>query len=332
MGMVHAAILNALEGATLVAACEPNATIRSGFESFVPDVRFYKDHHVLLDSEDLEAVFITTPTEFHVDTAIDCIERGCAVFVEKPLALDVASSDRVLLALKKRPVCSMVGFMMRYVDTFARAKKLIDSAVIGRPLAIEGSVYTSQVFQKGRGWRSSKKKSGGGVVMMQGIHALDLIGWYFGLPQDLSARVSGHYSQEVEDFAHITFGWEDGLIGWLDCSWSVDNRRLMEVRIQVTGELGTLVVDDDTIRVYMRGPGATLPAGWTVETKPELSTGVPIDIGGPQYTREDLDFVGAVRRGSAVASDLLNARNVQALVEGAYASADDGGRPVGFDW
>jgi len=332
MGMVHAAILNALDEVSLVAACEPNQTIRSGFESFVPDVRFYKNHRDLLDTEAPDAVFITTPTEYHVETALDFVSKGCAVFVEKPLALDVASADRLLAALGEHPVCSMVGFMMRYVDTFARAKELIDSNVIGRPISIEGSVYTSQVFAKGRGWRSSKKKSGGGVVMMQGIHALDLIGWYFGLPEDISARMSEHYSQEVEDFAHITLGWESGLIGWLDCSWSVDNRRLMEIRIQVTGESGTLVVDDDSVRVYLRGPGGLFPEGWTVETKPELATGVPIDIGGPQYTREDADFVNAVRSGKAVASDLLNARNVQALVEGVYASAADGGRPVRFDW
>jgi predicted dehydrogenase len=332
MGMVHAAILNALDGSSLVAACEPNDTIRSGFESFVPDVKFYKDHYALLDAEDLQAAFITTPTEYHVDTALDCISRGCAVFVEKPLALDVVSSDRLLAALQERPVCSMVGFMMRYVDTFARAKVLIESGVVGRPIAIEGSVYTSQVFSKGRGWRSSKKKSGGGVVMMQGIHVLDLIAWYFGFPQDLSARVTGHYSREVEDFAHITFGWENGLVGWLDCSWSVDNRRLMEIRIQVTGESGTLIVDDDAVRIYLRESNGMLPEGWTVETKPELATGVPIDIGGPQYTREDADFVNAIRNGNTVESDLSNARNVQALVEGVYASAADGGRPVRFDW
>ena len=293
MGMVHAAILNTLENARLVAACEPNATLRSGFASFAPEIRFFETHKQLLDASDLSAVYITTPTEYHVEAALDSVTAGCAIFVEKPLSLDVASADRLLAALPPSTT-TMVGFMMRYVDSFARAKQLLDEGAIGSPISVEGTVYTSQVFTKGKGWRASKKKSGGGTIILQGIHALDLIGWYFGLPSDLAARTISPYSGEVEDFAHVTFGWESGLIGWLDCSWSVDNRRLMEVRIQVTGDTGTLVVDDDGVRLYNRANGRADEA-WTSFSRTDLSSGVAVDIGGPQYTREDQAFVEAVR-------------------------------------
>lgn len=328
MGMLHGAILNALDGADLTAVCEASDALREGFEAFVPGVRFYEDYRRMIAEVPVEAVFITTPTESHEEIGLAFVERGCHVFIEKPLALDSFSSRRLVEAASIASTTTMVGFMMRYVETFQRAKVLLDAGTIGRPISFKATVYTSQLFESGKGWRYSKKASGGGVLVMQGIHALDLLSWYFGLPESLNARTNAPYSGEIEDFAHVNMAWPGGLSGFLDCSWSVDNHRLMETEICVTGDCGTLTVSDDVLQIYLRKPHLGRPAGWTLESKPDLYSGVPIDIGGAHYTREVMAFVEAATANRPVDSDFASGYRVQCLVDAAYTSAKSAGGPV----
>jgi predicted dehydrogenase len=326
MGIAHGAIINSLPNAELVAICEPTKLIQNTFKEFAPHIAVYSDHTVMLKELRPDFVFITTPSFMHVPMAMDCVGYGCHFFVEKPLSVTGSEAEPLIAKLKNKNLVTMTGYMMRYIATFSKAKQIIDDGIIGDPITFNAQMYVSQLFKKGKGWRYDKKKSGGGVIITQATHAIDLISWYFGFPDNLNASLLSPHSKSTEDFGHITFNWNNGLMGWLDSSWSVYNHRMLETTIKIHGKNGNLLVNDDTIKLFLTKPQGGYKEGWTILRKPEIETGVAMDIGGPQYTRQDQDFVDAVSENRTVESDVLNAFKVQKIVDTIYKSGDKQGR------
>jgi predicted dehydrogenase len=152
-----------------------------------------------------------------------------------------------------------------------------------------------------------------------------------GTPHSVNMRSNNHYSGAVEDFAQALFSWKGGIIGSLDSSWSVDGHRMMLTSLEMTGENGTLAVDDDTVRLFLRKPSGGYAEGWTSMSKPELSTGQAADIGGPFYTRQDQAFLRAVRGQGEIENDVRSAWATQHVIDCLYKSADENGATVDLD-
>lgn len=328
MGILHSAIINVLPKVKLSAISETNKIILDGLDHFLPNIRLYKDYKEMLRQENLDVVFITTPSFSHVEIALDCLKYDCHLFIEKPLSIDVNSAKQLVKAFEKHDLITMVGYMMRYIDSFELAKRIIDKKALGRIIFFKATSYVSQLFKAGKGWRYDPKKSGGGVVMTQGVHALDLINWYFGMPLKVCGQISSYYSRKVEDFGHASFVWKNGISGWLDCSWSVDNYRLLEVGLQITGTNGSLYVNQDVIKLYLHKKAGLYDKGWTIKTRPELYTNVKVDIGGNQYTKQDSDFVKSVIYDKQPRNNLITAFEVQKIVKAIYKSAAKDGREI----
>ena len=328
MGLLHGAIINSLPQSQLVAICDPNPSIQQTFKKFASDVSMYADYLTMLNEANLDFAVITTPTFLHVPAALACIDKKVNFLVEKPLAANEREARMLLNRLKKNPVITMVGYMMRYMETFSEAKKLLDKQIVGKVLTVNVTIYVSQLFSAGKGWRYKRDQSGGGCINTQATHALDLLCWYFGLPRTVNARIRSFYSKEVEDFGHITFSWQDGLFGWLDSSWRIDNHRLLETRLTITGEHGTLIVDDDFVKVYLRTSTKKFPSGWTTRSKPDLFSGVSLDVGAPHFARQDQDFVNHLLSESRPSNDAANGYRIQQLTTSIYNSASHQGKTI----
>jgi len=328
LGLLHAATLNVLSGSRLVAVADKTKTVLNGLAARTKDVETFTNHSKLLDRAQPDVVAIATPTGHHVPVALDCIERGIPVFIEKPLSLDSAQARPLLDALERHPVVNMVGYMTRFLHTFRKAKQVIDTGVLGRPQMLRASMYIGQLFGRGKGWRYDKKASGGGVLTTQNSHVIDLLLWYFGDIDWVSAQATRLYSKQIEDHAHVFFQFDDGLRGYLDASWSARHFRTPTVAIHVQGENGTLDVDDDQVRLHAVDAAGDFSAGWHSWSKPELYQGTEFDIGGTNYTDQTLQFLGAVRGENGVESDIASAFKVQQVIDAAYASAEQNGAPV----
>jgi predicted dehydrogenase len=295
------------------------------------EVRTYSNYKKMLKAEELDAIFIATPTGLHVPIAVDCVTAGIPVFIEKPLATSAAEAKRLLEVLEERPVVNMVGYMGRYIDTFHKAKRIVDSGVLGKLQVFRSSMYIGQLFKKGEGWRYDKSLSGGGVVMTQNTHLIDKLLWIFGELDWVSGQTKSIYSSGVEDAAHVYFAFKNGLTGYMDSSWSARHYRTVTIGIHVQGERGTLDVDDDQVRLYLDEETDAFSEGWSVWRKPDLYNSVTFDIGAPQYTRQTEEFLGAVRGVGKIGSDVKSAFLTQCAVEAIYSSAAKGGTPVTVD-
>jgi predicted dehydrogenase len=256
------------------------------------------------------------------------VERGLPFFVEKPLAVSASQAEALVLRLRERPITNMVGFMTRYIAAFQKGREIVRSGCLGRLQRVTASIYVSQLFTRGTSWRYERKTAGGGVLLSQGSHLLDLLTWYFGAVTRVNADVHSVYSEEVEDFAHVMLEFESGLRAWMDCSWSVRHKRMVQTTIEILGDNGSLVINDDEVRLYLDDPAGGMAAGWTIFTAPDLYRSVQFDVGGPQYTREDEAFVAALREGAAAEPDVMQALRVQRVVDAGYASANKHGAPV----
>ncbi|MDW7681509.1 MAG: Gfo/Idh/MocA family oxidoreductase [bacterium] len=328
MGMLHAGILNALDDVELVAASDTSKFLLNSVKSLKSDLSVYDDYIKMLDREQPDMVVITTPVFLHVPMAWECTKRGVPFFLEKPLAPKSSDADDLLSEVEKRNVTTMVGYMMRYIDTFMKAKSIVDSGVLGQLITFHSTIYVAQLFKTGKGWRYSKEQSGGGVLASQATHLVDLLNWFFGDVMRVSGHIKSYYSLEVEDFAHVQYEFKSGLSGWMDSSWSIRHHRLLQVNIEIHAENGDLFVCDDYVKLFLENSVDGYQEGWTNLNNPELFKGVEMDIGGPHFSRQDIAFVNAIKNGSKLESDLRNAYKVQKIVDAAYLSAEKHGEPI----
>ncbi len=327
MGLLHGAIFNSLPDSEVLAVAEPVETLRKTLALHNPKLRPFASVDQMLAEQPLDAVAITTPVAYHVEACLQLWQKRLPFFVEKPLAANVAQARQVADALAQFPVPHMVGFMTRFVDSFARAQSIIAANTLGRLQRVTGTIYVSQLFTRGKGWRYDRKVSGGGVLLSQGAHLLDLLTWYFGPVVRVNAEVMSAYSAEIEDFAHVMLEFQSGLRAWVDCSWSVRFRRTVETTIEVLGDNGALTVTDDTVRLYLDEAKGEWPAGRTHLRATDLWRPVPVDIAQPQYTREDMAFIVAAKQGKAAQPDVRQGLHVQQIVEAAYQSVAQAGAP-----
>ncbi|MBW1861981.1 MAG: Gfo/Idh/MocA family oxidoreductase [Deltaproteobacteria bacterium] len=328
MGMLHAGIVNSFDGVEFCAVTDTTGPILKALKANKPSIAIYDDYKKMLDQEKPDAVFITTPTFLHVPMAMECIKRGVHFFIEKPLSISCESARPLLNAMEKDKTVNMVGYMGRFIETFSKAWEIIHSGVLGEIVDFNATMYVSQLFKKGKGWRYKKPFSGGGVLITQNSHLIDLLLWYFGDVKAVNGHIKSYYSGETEDFAHVFMEFKDGTTGWFDASWSIRHHRMVEMTIRVEAQNGTLMVNDDLIKFYLEKGGKGFREGWTTLNKPDLFSGVEIDVGGPQYTRQDRAFIDALMDGGSVEADVMNAYRVQMITDAVYESAKSGGRQV----
>ena len=327
MGLLHAGILNALDGVELCSMSDTSKYLLGMVQNLKP-VPVHDDYRKMLDREKPDAAVIATPVRLHVPMMRECVRRGIHFLVEKPLSLDAKEAEKLVHEVAEKRLITMVGYMLRYAETFQKAKQVIASGALGRVQNVEGTSYVAQLFKQGKGWRYSKKESGGGVVIGQATHLLDLMHWYFGDPVRVSATCQHLHSEDVEDAAHGQLEFEGGVSGWFDCSWSRRHHRLLEIEVRVQAENGTLQVNDDSVRLFLEDAAMGHHAGWSHWKKPDLFEGVTIDVGGPQYTRQDEAFARAVMEGGSVEPDVACAWRVQRTVDAIYRSAKRRGEPI----
>jgi len=186
--------------------------------------------------------------------------------------------------------------------------------VCSSDLTFTASVLVDQVRSRGRGWRF-RGGGGGGALSVLGCHAVDLVRWLFGEIDSSSGHATRIYSDEVEDEFTADLRTVSGVEGHIDVSWSRPGFRIPETRIAVECGNGSLVVTDDYIRIE--------PAGAEPSTryKQDLSGGVLIDVGGPEFTVESSAFIDAVRTSAPTECTVAEGYRTQLAIDALYASS-----------
>ena len=201
--------------------------------------RAYGSYEAMIANDRIDAIVICTPPLWHESIAVDCMERGYHVLCEKPLAITLDSAYRMADVARRTGVVFTMASKFRYVPDVMRAHQLITEGAIGDVILFENS-FTSRVSMSGR-WNADPVISGGGVLIDNGTHSVDIMRYFLG-PVDVVKAVAGRRVQDldVEDTVHLFAISESGVMGNVDLSWSIDKQT--ESYLRLYGSKGTISV------------------------------------------------------------------------------------------
>jgi predicted dehydrogenase len=207
VSVVHLQAIENLAGIDLVGVCDIDP-VRAAATAERYGVPPFADHRQLLEATRPDVVHVCTPHHQHVPVAIDCLDAGVAVLVEKPVAHTVAEADRLIAAAREHPdVKAGICLQNRYNAATRAARALLDSGELGAVMGGSATVlwHRDPQYYQARPWRGRVRDSGGGVLINQAIHTLDLMEWLLG---DV-VQVRGHTGRyaldgvvDVEDTAN----------------------------------------------------------------------------------------------------------------------------------
>ena len=316
MGILHSGILSSMDTVMFAAIAERDKRTHSFVNGIMPDIRVYSDYEEMLKAEELDLVYITTPIHTHVEMAEACVNYGVNFFVEKPLGTSANECLALIRKIRQNPVINMVGYCYHFVDTFQKAKDIVESMILGKLVYLNSYMYVSQeLFRKSKG-RAIQYEPGYGVLNVLATHLLDVLIWLFNDIHQVQGSIKTHYSRNIEDFAHAYLVFRSGLEGYMDTSWSMWNYRLAEIKIEVEGERGKMILTSDYVKLYLAEK-----MQWETYYKQDLYRGVEIDVGGPEYTREDIHFIQSVLEKRNTMTDIYYAMKVQTVTDAVYESA-----------
>ncbi len=229
-----------------VADTDAAAARRLGQAHGVP---FFDDGPELMDSGLVDAVLIATPHYHHPPLAIHAARRRLHVLTEKPMGVTVGPVRAMIAECRKRRVALGVMFQQRNRPEMRKMKRMIDSGAIGRILRahmICSSWYRSQAYYDSGQWRGTWDGEGGGILLNQAPHSLDLFQWFVGLPRRLLARVATRaHKIEVENTANAVLDFGNGRTGYI---YATTAEYPGQEQYYVCGEKGTLLAEGGRLR------------------------------------------------------------------------------------
>jgi len=322
MGILHAGIVNSMPDAQVVAICEKDNLLARLARGLLPKtITLYDNHLKMLDNEQLDAVFITTPISTHVPIALDLVRanKDLSLFVEKPLALSADQAKMACDAVSKSSSIHVVGFQKRFSPVFQRAKEFIDNGAIGDLMFFKAYSFSSDVLHEGGSWRL--RGGTGGVLLDLAPHLVDILLWFFGEPDSISAIKRRLYSSEVDDYFHAVMSFKSGLKGHMDTCWSIRSFRLPELSIEIHGKKGTLTVTDDFVRLETDVESDLESASAQTYYKQSFDTSVSFLLAEPEYTKEDEAFLSAKSQPTSSKIDFFEAAKVNVIIDQMFESS-----------
>ena len=273
----------------------------------------------------MQVVCIATPSGAHLEPALRAIAAGKHLIVEKPLEITEERVDRMLDAADRAGVKVGAIFQARFSKGARAVKKAIDAGRFGRIVSCSAYVKWHRSAEYYRGsWKGTLGLDGGGAVMNQAIHAVDLLQWFAGMPREVYAQTTRrvHESIEAEDTASALLRYRDGALGVLEATTAAFPG--WERRLEICGSQGSAVIEDDRIvRWDFREAGdedeelrEALAAGGSLS-----GAASPGQISIAGHVRHIEDMVTALTTGRPLEIDGREARKTVELVRAMYRSA-----------
>jgi|TARA_B100000315_G_C14557407_1_gene578835 predicted dehydrogenase len=266
-------------------------------------------------SNKYDVAFITNPNSLHLDTALEAAKHGCHLLIEKPLATSMEGLEELIDLVRERDLITIVGCNMRFHSGPKKVKQLLEERTIGRILS--GYVTAGHFlpfWKPGQDYKqsySARKDLGGGCVL-DGIHEIDLVCWYFGIPEDVKSYVfnTGVLGIEVEDTSDILMKFEEGF----SCYVHIDYlQQTYERKCRIIGEKGTIWWDINKQEVTL----------YTAEDKTYVTYSHPVDYDINQmYIDEVRHFLDCISTGSQAANSVYAAREILEVALKAKGDSD----------
>ena len=328
MGLLHTALVNAYSGARVVGVVDKDNRLARILSRYNRDIADYTSVEELANNHRLDGIVIATPANAHLSAFADFAPRFPRAFVEKPLELNCSRIASFQFPEEARHnVC--VGYVMRFHPTFNRARRLLQKGIVGEISSFQASYYIESVTKKLKGWRADPDVAGGGALITNASHIVDLIVWYFGQPVSVNGLKQHHFHDSVEDAFYGLLRYSSGMVGTIGTSWMRKNFRKPYMRLEIVGTTGEIDVDNDAVRLKLFEDRDGWQKGVHVQDLPSLAKGCFFDIGGPEFSRQAEAFLQFAKTNGR--GDLCSFEEAFAghrVMDALYQSADSHGAPV----
>ncbi|MGH9362650.1 MAG: Gfo/Idh/MocA family protein, partial [Thermoanaerobaculia bacterium] len=322
--------LRKLPGARIVAFCDSvEAAARGRAAQF--GGRVFTDFEELARSPEVDAISICTPSGAHLEPALAAARAGKHVMVEKPIEVTPDRADQVIAACRKAGVKLGAIFPRRFMDSSRALKAAIDGGRFGQIVLADVAIkwFRSQEYYAKGGWRGTYRWDGGGALMNQGIHGIDLLQWLLGGVRSVTGYTAtrAHSGIEVEDAAAAAVRFRSGALGAIEGTtgaWPGS-----KIRLEVSGSAGSAAMEDETIlswRFQEEGP-EDAEIRRRFGPREGLSgggAGDPRAIDSEGHRRQFEDFVQAIREDRPPRVDGSEARAAVSIITSIYRSAREG--------
>jgi len=282
----------------------------------------FTDYNAFLAHKPIDLVMIGSPSGFHAQQGIDAAHRGIHVLTEKPIDISTTRADELVAATNAANVKLGVMFQDRVKPDIQRLKRLIDSGALGKILFVDARVkwYRPPDYYGKSKWRGTMKLDGGGALMNQGVHTVDLVLWTVGDVSRVQSRTAtALHKIESEDTAIALLEFANGALGTLQATTAAFPG--YQRRVEITGTEGTAILEHDRIiALDLRNPAAAeQPSEAPTDTNLSASSAAVTDIRGHQKILED--FLHAIRTNAKPICDGTEGRKSVALIEAIYRAS-----------
>ena len=281
----------------------------------------FSDFDRFLDHRPMDFVIIGSPSALHADEGIAAAQHGLHILTEKPIDISTEKADRLVSSAKRSGVQLGVLFQDRLKPDIVRLKNWIEAGTIGRPILAEAAVkwYRPPEYYSGSKWRGTFEFDGGGAVINQGIHTVDLLIYLLGdVSRVQSVTATVLHDIEAEDTCVATLEFASGVVGVFHATTAAFPGYAR--RVEITGTEGTVRLETD--RIVQADLKKPLPAGDQPEPADQnasASSAVVSDVRGHQRLIEN--FVQSIQTGQPPVCDGEDGRRSLAVVEAIYRAA-----------
>ncbi|MEU8813179.1 Gfo/Idh/MocA family oxidoreductase [Actinoplanes sp. NPDC048796] len=336
IGRHHGMVISQLSSAVELVAVADVVRERAATLASVHGGRPYDSLSVALAAEEIDVVVVCTPTGLHGPLAIEALSAGKHVIIEKPAEITVARTDEIIRARDKSDKLVTVISQHRFDPSTVRVLEAISGGQFGRITSGIAAIdwWRGQSYYDSGDWRGTWDLDGGGALMNQGVHTVDLLVAALGKPVEVFAYAAtlAHERIEVEDVAAGVVRFESGALGVLHATTSAYPG--LSARLHVHGDRGSAVIDNDQLAFFHATPAGVdieekLMGGTQTLSSTESDSVAAANPGSlsDAHRRQYLNFLGALDGTERLVVDLETNRRSIAVITGVYESARTG-KPV----
>lgn len=252
MGSAHAECIynGKISGMRLVAVCDNNEKRLNEFKTAHPGIDTYENYNDMLKSDNIDAVIVAVPHRLHTDIAKRALDEGKHVLVEKPIDITVSKAISLNRAAEKSDRVFGIVFNQRTNPLFQKARELVKSGQIGdikSTVWIITNWFRTQSYYDSGDWRATWAGEGGGILLNQAPHNLDIWQWICGMPDSVRAfcGIGKYHNIEVEDNVRILTKYKNGADGvFITSTGEYPGTN----RLEISGDKGKLVLENGMLK------------------------------------------------------------------------------------
>ena len=326
IGPHHAKSLAGIEGSRLTVVCDPVGERAEKLASSYPGTATESSLDAVLDRDDVDLVHICTPSGLHADQAVAALDAGKHVITEKPMDITVAACDKLIAAAAKAEKKATCIFQNRFLSITEQVKTAVDDGLLGKLNMGDAYIkwYRSQSYYDSGDWRATWALDGGGCLMNQGVHYIDLLQWYMGPVASIYAVCDTlAHTIEVEDVAAAILRFKSGAIGVIEGTTSATPG--LDWRIELHGDQGSVTLRNGSLE-HWKFLDKELTNNPPVDEVAQLKAAGadPNNIPAQAHTRQIQLMCDAIRNDGDVPIPVHEARNAVEIINAIYESSRRG--------